>query len=357
MISIWNYTQSFDNLLIIVYIQTINIRNMPMATIHSILHPAVYHGHNQQPPFFEGWYYRLVSADETARYAVIPGVILGESAHAFIQILEGANARTAYHTFSIREFRASKRIFDVQIANNRFNLDGIVLNLDTPSGHVSGEVRIDAIRPWPVTLASPGIMGWYAWVPKMQCYHGVLSFDHFLSGRLNIDGRIIDFTGGRGYIEKDWGAAFPQGYVWMQSNLFERPGICLTASVAIIPWLRSSFPGFIAGLWMDGTLHRFATYSGARLEKLAISNEQVEWVMRDKKKRLEIHARRAEGGLLKGPTTLDMGERIDETMNASVEVCLSQIGGGIIFEGTGRHAGLEVFQPERLLRLVPVHSD
>jgi tocopherol cyclase len=351
--SIQDYTQSFDNLYIILYILTIDIRKeMPMASIYSILNPAVYHGHHQKPPFFEGWYYRLLSADETARYAIIPGVILGKNGHAFVQVLDGAHARTAYHTFPLEAFRASKKDFAVSIADSSFNLDGMYLNLDTPSGRTSGEVHIEGVCPWPVTLAAPGIMGWYAWVPGMECYHAVLSFDHVLSGRLTIDGKEVDFTGGRGYIEKDWGAAFPEGYVWMQSNHFEQMGTCLTASIAIIPWHKSPFPGFIAGLWVNGTLHRFATYTGARLEKLSISDKQVDWVMRDRMQRLEITARRAEAGLLKGPSTLDMGKRIDETMNAGVEVRLSRISGEVIFEGNGRHAGLEVFQPEHLLRMV-----
>ena len=42
--------------------------------VYSTLHPAIYHGHGQQPPFFEGWYFKIVSADETQRYAIIPGV-------------------------------------------------------------------------------------------------------------------------------------------------------------------------------------------------------------------------------------------------------------------------------------------
>jgi hypothetical protein len=323
-----------------------------MASIYSILHPAVYHGHRQSPPFFEGWYYRLVSADETARYAIIPGVILGQNGHAFIQVLDGVRARTAYHTFPLADFHASKKDFEVDIAGNVFSLQGFTLHLDSTQGLTSGEVKIDSPRPWPVTVASPGIMGWYAWVPAMECYHGVLSFDHPLSGSLNMAGTRVDFSGGRGYIEKDWGAAFPEGYVWMQTNHFEQAGVSLTASVAIIPWLKSAFPGFIAGLWMDGVLHRFATYTGARLEKLAITDEQVEWVMRDRKHRLEILASRAEAGLLKGPTTLDMGKRVSETLNARLEVRLSGIAGGTIFEGTGRHAGLEVFQSERLLTML-----
>jgi hypothetical protein len=83
----------------------------------------------------------------------------------------------------------------------------------------------------------------------MECYHGVLSFDHGITGQLTVNGEIFDFNGGRGYIEKDWGQAFPKAWIWMQSNHFEQPGTCLTASVAIIPWLRSAFSGFVVGLW------------------------------------------------------------------------------------------------------------
>jgi len=312
----------------------------------------MYHGHGKPPPFFEGWYFKLVSEDECSRYAIIPGIILGPGGHAFIQLLDGVKASTTYHTFTLPEFQASRTEFELGIANNHFNSQGISLDLDTPAGRIFGQVRFDKPHPWPVTVTSPGIMGWYAWVPAMECYHGVLSFDHGLSGSLAIDGRRVDFTGGRGYIEKDWGAAFPEGYVWMQTNHFEQPGVCLTASVAIIPWLRTAFPGFIIGLWVNGELHRFATYTGARLEKIEITDEHVIWAVGERKERIEMTATRAEAGLLKGPARLEMGKRVNETLKASVQVRLVTSGGKTIFEGTGRHAGLEVFQPEHLLKMV-----
>ena len=68
-------------------------------SIHSTLTPAMYHGFTKKPPFFEGWYYKLVSADETRKVAIIPGVILGQDAHAFIQVLEGVSGHVTYHTF------------------------------------------------------------------------------------------------------------------------------------------------------------------------------------------------------------------------------------------------------------------
>jgi hypothetical protein len=170
---------------------------------------------------------------------------------------------------------------------------------------------------------------------------------------LVVNDQAIDLTGGQGYIEKDWGRSFPSAWVWFQSNHFEQPGISLTASVAIIPWIRRSFVGFIIGLWHDGVLSRFATYTGARIEKLDITDEQVNWVVRDRRYRLEMQAIQAEGGLLQAPTTRDMGRRIAETLNGSVRMALYELGRGeprLIADGTGHHAGLEAVGDLQKLR-------
>ena len=53
-------------------------------------------------------------------------------------------------------------------------------------------------------------MGWYGYLPTMECFHGILSIDHKLKGALSIDDKKISFNNGRGYIEKDWGRNFPQ---------------------------------------------------------------------------------------------------------------------------------------------------
>lgn len=185
-------------------------------------------------------------------------------------------------------------------------------------------------------------MGWYAWVPRMECYHGVLSFDHSLQGALTLNGKTMDFSGGRGYIEKDWGKAFLAAWVWFQSNHFGGVSACITASVAIIPWTGNSFRGFIVGLWLDGKLYRFATYTGAKLESLHIFDDHIDWELRDRQHRLFLTASRGHGGLLRGPTHLDMGKRVLETLNAVVQVRLETLQGVLIFEGVGAHAGLEV---------------
>lgn len=310
--------------------------------VNITLQPAMYHGHNKRAPFFEGWYYKLVSADETQRYAVIPGVILGEDQHAFIQLLDGTTGQSSYHTYPISAFWASDETFEIRIGKSRFTNDSVQLDVDSMEGSLKGELKFVDPKPWPVDWKSPGIMGWYAWVPFMETYHGVLSFDHLIEGSVNIDGKNIDFSSGRGYIEKDWGQSFPSAWVWFQSNHFETPGICITASVAIIPWLWSSFRGFIIGFWWNGSLYRFATYTGGEIESLDIFDDRVEWVVRDKNYRLSMTASRPEAGLIRGPTKIDMGKRVNETLQAEIEVRLSDLDGRVIYEGNGRNGGLEV---------------
>lgn len=321
------------------------------------LHPAWYHGHGQKPPFFEGWYYKLVDAAGEASYAIIPGVILGEDPaqeQAFIQVLDGSSGEATYHVYPRTLFWASRNSFDVRIGPNRFNDRLLEIDIDDDQRIIRGRIHFKGLKPWPVSLRAPGIMGWYAWVPFMETYHGVVSLDHALAGELDVGYDSPTFDGGRGYIEKDWGSAFPEGYIWMQTNHFETVGTSLTASIAKIPWLGGSFPGFIVGLLHQGRLYRFATYTGAETERLEVSDSQITWIIRDKYRRLRLEAQRSAGGLLYGPQRTGMARQISETLQASVSVQLQEwrTQERLIFAGTGRHAGLEVNgELDTLLRL------
>lgn len=324
--------------------------------ISTVLNPDRYHGDGRtRGPYFEGWYYKLVDASGAHRWAVIPGVFLGASgatSESFVQVLDGTSGRATYHAEPLGAFAAARDAFDVTVGASRFGRDGIALAIADAERPIEGSLRFRAPTPWPVTWRAPGVMGWYAWVPFMECYHGVVSLDHAIEGSLRIGTETIDFTGGRGYIEKDWGQAFPSAYVWMQSNHFERPGVSLSASVAMIPWVGRSFRGFLVGLLCDDVLHRFTTYLGARIESLELDETHVRWTLRNKTHRLALRATRAAGGLLHAPVRTEMHRRVDETLQSTIEVELTMLGGGApLFEGVGHHAGLEVHGDlETLLR-------
>ncbi len=324
---------------------------------NNLFYPERYHGHGRKPPFFEGWYFKLVDREENHRLAVIPAIFKHRDPaehHAFIQILNGLDGTATYHRYPAEEFYAARDDIAVAIDQNQISVREISLDIQDKQRTVKGKIALKNTQPWPVTWRSLGIMGPYGWIPFMECNHGVVSLDHTLDGELEVDGERIDFSGGRGYLEKDWGAAFPAGYVWMQTNHFDTPGTSFVGSIAIIPWIMSSFPGFIIGLWHQQTLYRFAAYTKAKTVHLELADNQIHWVVQDDQYRLEITSHRARGGLLYGPSRESMTERIGETMLATVDLQLSKrnSAGQILFRETGRCAGLEVHGDiERLLAL------
>lgn len=307
-----------------------------------VRHPEGFHGHRVRSSFFEGWYVKLVAADQGARWAVIPGVFLAPdgTGEAFVQVLDGATGASWYHRYEVAEFSAARHRFDVRVGPNHFSARGVVLDLPSLRGQVRFTTPLD---PWPVSWRSPGVMGWYAWVPRMECKHGVVSLGHGLAGELTHDGVTMSFDGGRGYSEKDWGAAFPSGYVWTQTNHFTEPDTCLSASVALIPWLGSEFRGHIVGVKHRGELHRFATYTGARTTVLELTDDEVRWELRSRQgATLQITADRPRGGLLHAPVRTEMHRRVEETLDATVAVRLVDHRGRVLLDDVGRCGGLEV---------------
>jgi hypothetical protein len=314
--------------------------------IRSTLNPAGYHGQIFSPPFFEGWYFKIVDPTEQYKLAVIHGVYQSAEAgksHAFVQILDGFSGKAFYQSYPIEQFQASKRGFELRLGDNYFASTHMVLNLDTEGLFLRGKIIFTnpVPQPWPVSFISPGVMGWYAWVPRMECYHGVVSLDHGLEGALETPGERIDFSGGRGYIEKDWGKSFPSAWIWFQSNHFDRRGVCVCASIANIPWAGNSFAGFIVGLWLDGKLYRFTTYAGAKIDSLEVNDQHVFWRLVTRDRVLELKASRAVGDLLRAPTPNGLDRRIAETLDGLVDVHLWERR-KLLFSGTGRNAGLEI---------------
>jgi tocopherol cyclase len=318
------------------------------------LNPHWYHGKGKQAPFFEGWYYKLVTRDERRAFAIIPGAFIAKDpkeTHAFIQVLDGTHGRARYHR--IGRFIAAERDFDVTIGQSQFTSTRLVLNHEDDQGALHGELIFHDLTPFPVTLTSPGIMGWYGWLPFMECNHGIISIDHSIHGSLTLYGETIDFTGGRGYIEKDWGTNFPSAYIWMQSNHFQTPHMSLSCSIATIPNLGRTFNGFVVALLYGGRIYRFATYNRSKVDRLRTDDEVVEWVMYNRDYELALTAQRAASAPLKGPEKEAMHMRVDETLQATIHLRLSALDGFRrvpIVEDTGRNAGLEVVgEVERLL--------
>jgi len=308
--------------------------------------PVLFQGGNKKSRYFEGWYFKNVSANGEHIWSVIPGISIVDKnhAHAFIQLINGKTAETYYVSFPIEEFTFSERNFESSIGKNHFSYDGFILDIDDKNSGlcVKGQVRFDAVQRLKSTLLNPGIMGWYSFMPFMECYHGLVSMNHALNGSLKINNQTCDFTGGRGYSEKDWGRSMPSAWIWLQCNHFETPGVSIMFSVAKIPFFRNDFTGFLCVLLFEGKIHRFATYTGAKISCIRLDEESVFIFLNDNKFTVGITARRAGHGLLAAPVNGAMDRRIAESIDATIILKISDKHGNLIFDENGIYAGLEL---------------
>lgn len=184
--------------------------------------------------YFEGIYYKHQKDDHTVCFIV---GLAGSG--SFVQVI------------------TNEKVYQYDsLAGCSFGTGGISVNLP----QVLGRLRYGALQP----LGSD-IMGPFRRLP-MQCSHSVYSMAHPLEGRLTIEGRTIDFTGGLGYMEGDRGRSFPKHYLWLHCSDFSEP-CSIMASVAHVPFCGLSFMGCICAVMHQGREYRLATYHGVRIKE------------------------------------------------------------------------------------------
>ncbi len=306
--------------------------------LRKLYEPELYQGSNRLSRYFEGWYYKVVSEDRA--FAVIPGVSRSPSdPHAFIQFIDGTAGISSYHRFSLSDFSYSNDEFSITIGESHFSLHEMTVKLES----VTANVRFRDALLWRGSGLQPGTMGWYSFVPFMQCRHGIIVMDAGVEG--NVDGKDL---GGRFYMEKDYGRSFPNAWIWIQTNCFVRSGVSLTCSVANVPFVGGAFTGFLAGLSVGAELFKFTTYTGSRIEQIDAGEAAIELVIGDRRRRLSIRAEREAGAELRAPELGEMRGRVVETIQSSVDVELL-VDSEVIFRGTGDSAGLEIVNPDLLL--------
>jgi hypothetical protein len=308
-----------------------------------VFRPWAFQGSLKRRNYFEGWYYKHVSADRKHVWSFIPGVSLNsKKSHSFIQALNGRTGASYIFEYGVNDFSASSRELDIHLGPSSFNSGGIKLELENGYVNIHGSIKYSGMEPYPSSLRNPGIMGWYSFVPLMECKHGVVSMHHSLHGGIHLGQTYLDFEGGTGYIEKDWGSSFPESWVWLHCNTFNSSRCSFTFSVAKIPWLGSYFIGFISYLQYEGGFINFSTWSRARIEQLAYRDNLLQVRISNAKYVLEVSAFNNQAGQLKAPELGSMTRMIKETVDATIELKLRDREGTMLFQDQGTRAGMEI---------------
>ena len=267
---------------------------------------------SRRRPFFEGWYFK--HAGESGAFAAIPGIYRGQDKsqdHAFVQILFSSPPENRFVLYPLEAFFCAEHGFELRVGLNEFSLEGIRLVI--PEIGLEAALTYDHHVLLQTSLISPTIMGPFAYLPGMQCRHGVLSLWHSVNGEVRYSDRKLTFNGDDGYIEKDWGGVFPDSWVWMQCG---NRDVTLMCAVATIPLKLVRFTGVICVLRIGDKQYRFATYNGAHVVRFIRNEGSVTVELERKGYRLLIKACESEFGHLQAPTQTGMNRRISESISA-----------------------------------------
>lgn len=327
---------------------------LPFYNLRKIGNTTLFQGNNKRKKYFEGWYFKMVAKDASSIFSVIPGISLsadGKKQHAFIQLINGLTAQTSYYSFPIEEFRFAVSGFAISIGHNYFSKEKLILDLKDQDSVVSGKIEMSNLVEYTSgRLMNYGIMGWYRFVPFMECYHGVLSLTHDLKGQLHVNDQVYHFDGGKGYIEKDWGSSMPSAWIWMQSNNFSKSDSSFMLSIANIPWLGKSFTGYLGYFYHDHKIHHFATYRPTSLDLEIDQTDKLKITLKNKQFTFVVHARSLNTGILKAPTEGSMNRRIPESIDAVLEISMLDQRGNLIFSDSSTITGLEMVGEYRKLQ-------
>ncbi|KAG0332482.1 hypothetical protein BG004_001252 [Podila humilis] len=244
--------------------------------------------------------------------------------------------------------------------------------------------------PLPTSVLVPSIMGFTAYLPFLECIHGVASLYHPIqTGEITIhsakDDDILSnasYVGGIGYLEKDWGMNFPATWIWAQTNIFKSaPGSSLLFSLASIPllgpgvsdWVTRHLP-FASGLTKapgmllvyyhspTKTLYNFSTYMPmAKIRSIKVTldidnrTQTVSFTATtpdpnnffSETIELEANFTRsvAAGTPLRTPSRIHgrMSLGVEEAISAHSRIRMWRVGSGeIVVEDEGTQGGLEV---------------
>jgi tocopherol cyclase len=316
-----------------------------------INNPDSFQGSLKKKFYFEGWYNKIISADERFIFTFIPTIALNRkygTSHCAIQFFDGIAGKAEYIKYGIEEFEnLSKLHYSIKVGESLFNENGMKIDINRNGVEIKGILKYTNMVRWEKEPFQPGVMGILSYFPLMETYHGIVSMSHNIQGTIKINGTEVVLDNGKGYIEKDWGRSFPSSWIWMHTNHFSNPNLSFTFSIAKIPLMNLKLNGFLCIIWNQNRFYKFTTYFGAKILKLDISKDNVKFIIRDKQHILIANALKGTTVDLKAPRMGIMEGHCFESMTSKIAIKLFRFNKKsrkyeIIIDDVGRNAGLEI---------------
>ncbi len=299
-----------------------------------------------KPNYFEGWFYKFVTADCSRCISIIPGIATGENrgeAISFIQLNQNRR-NSLWQSYPLSSFKYSPCYDEFLVGGNSFSNKHIRLEGLIGKTAISGKIHFSRPTPFPQSIYAPSVMGPFSYLSNMQCSYDILSFSHSLTGYLSIDGEIIDFTGGKGYIEKNNGSSFPDSWIWIHGNSFmDNPSASFTFATATLPIGSYSAKGVVCCLHNKGNLINNSTYNLAMVKSVKITGPIINACVSSPYYDFHIKVKQSTTNKLYSPKLGNMDNYVCESLDSVLRLKIyDKVNKKLIFSDYSLCAGSEI---------------
>lgn len=317
--------------------------------INRLKNPDGFHYSGKKCGYFEGWYFKFVDKNGENPIAIIPGIITsGGNPHSFIQVFVGDSVEYYYIMGDKNDFIGEEDNLNVKVKGNTFTLKQVILNIKGKNNNsnliIEGKINLRNKVYWPDNGTSKGSMGFFNYLTFLECYSQVCLLNSEIDGTISINGKEVDYTDGKAYVEKNWGRNFPKDYLWIQSSGFTNKKASLTISYGRVPLYLFKINGFLGALYLEDKIYTFTTMNKS---KINIDKEEdiilVELSNKEYYLRVRGYAKDDTFFPLIGPFNGNMKSMYRESLKGSVETTLiGKIDGKVLFNDTSNYSGIEV---------------
>jgi hypothetical protein len=246
---------------------------------------------------------------------------------------------TAYFRFPLKAFQIDGASYIID--KNRFSLNELEVHLHQADLIIDGVLHLSDHMILDHCFLMPNIMGPFAYLPNMECNHGVISMSHHVDGTLIVNHTPYHFKQEKGYLEKDWGFSFPKRYIWIQGNHFADIKTGFMVSIAEVPFMGRAFEGIICQLDLGQKSYRFATYNFSKKVFLRKTEDGFTFELKKGTTTLQVIAHVPVTGILKSPHLGSMNQTIKEGLGGNIELIL-KVNGLTEQRFTSDHCGIEI---------------
>ena len=156
--------------------------------------------------YFCGWYFKCQSQIHTL--AMIPAIHRrGNQRSASLQIICDSGSWNLAIPWKNGHVKADRPW--CAMGTSLFEPARVHLDVWTENCQISGDLLFGEITP-----LAYDIMGPFQYVPFWNAGTWCTAWSIRCPGKIRLNGEVLDFSQGRGYVEGDRGHSFPRGYAW-----------------------------------------------------------------------------------------------------------------------------------------------